>query len=252
MYLLEVKDLEKKFGGLKAVSNLSFSVPENIIFSVIGPNGAGKTTLFNLLTNIYVPTAGSILYQGTPITAMPPHQIAAMGITRTFQNLQVFLNMNVLENVMVGCHLHSGSGLISAAIRLPSVLKEERKVKNMAEEALEFCGLQEISETPASALSYGTLKKLEIARALAARPRLLLMDEPAAGLNDTETLEMCELITRICDSGITIILVEHNMSLVMEISHHVLVLNYGELLAEGSPYKIQHNPEVISAYLGEG
>ena len=252
MYLLEVKDLEKKFGGLKAISNLSFSVPEKIIFSVIGPNGAGKTTLFNLLTNVYMPTNGSICYQGTRTTAMPPYRIAAMGITRTFQNLQVFLNMNVLENVMVGCHLHSRSGLISAAIRLPSVLREERKVKKMAMEALEFCGLHEISRMPANALPYGTLKKLEIARALAARPRLLLMDEPAAGLNDTETLEMCELIVRICDSGITIILVEHNMSLVMEISHHVLVLNYGELLAEGSPYNVQHNPEVIAAYLGEG
>ncbi len=252
MYLLEVKNLEKKFGGLKAISNLSFAVPEKIIFSVIGPNGAGKTTLFNLLTNVYVPTTGSIIYQGTSITAMPPYRIATMGITRTFQNLQVFLNMNVLENVMVGCHLHSRSGLISAAVRLPSVLREEREVKEMAREALEFCGLQKVSEVPANALPYGTLKKLEIARALAARPRLLLMDEPAAGLNDTETLEMCELIVRICDSGVTIILVEHNMSLVMEISHHVLVLNYGELLAEGSPYKVQHNPDVIAAYLGEG
>ena len=252
MPLLEVRELEKQFGGLKAISGLNFSVPEKIIFSVIGPNGAGKTTLFNLLTNVYRPSSGSILFQGKDITAMPSFRIAEIGITRTFQNLQVFLNMTALENVMVGCHLHSRAGLISAAVRLPSVIREEKRVRRMAMEALEFCGLLDVADMPADALPYGILKKLEIARALAARPRLLLMDEPAAGLNDTETMEMCGLIKRICQSGITIILVEHNMSLVMEISHHVLVLNYGELLAQGSPYEVQHNQEVISAYLGEG
>ncbi len=252
MPLLEVRELEKQFGGLKAIAGLNFSVPEKIIFSVIGPNGAGKTTLFNLLTNVYRPSSGSILFQGKDITAMPSFRIAEIGITRTFQNLQVFLNMTALENVMVGCHLHSRAGLISAAVRLPSVIREEKRVRRMAMEALEFCGLLDVADMPADALPYGILKKLEIARALAARPRLLLMDEPAAGLNDTETMEMCGLITRICQSGITIILVEHNMSLVMEISHHVLVLNYGELLAQGSPYEVQHNQEVISAYLGEG
>ncbi len=251
MQLLEVRDLEKKFGGLKAISDLNFSVTERIIFSVIGPNGAGKTTLFNLLTNIYKPSGGSIRFLGREITSLPPYKIAKMGITRTFQNLQVFLNMTALENVMVGCHLHSSSGLIAAALRLPSVTREEKKVREMARQALEFCNLQDIAHMPASALPYGTLKRLEIARALAAKPRLLLMDEPAAGLNDTETMELCNLISRICESGITIILVEHNMSLVMEISHHVLVLNYGELLAQGSPYEIQHNSEVIAAYLGE-
>ncbi len=252
MPLLEVRELEKQFGGLKAIAGLNFSVPEKIIFSVIGPNGAGKTTLFNLLTNVYRPSSGSILFQGKDITAMPSFRIAEIGITRTFQNLQVFLNMTALENVMVGCHLHSRAGLISAAVRLPSVIREEKRVRRMAMEALEFCGLLDVADMPADALPYGILKKLEIARALAARPRLLLMDEPAAGLNDTETMEMCGLIKRICQSGITIILVEHNMSLVMEISHHVLVLNYGELLAQGSPYEVQHNQEVISAYLGEG
>ncbi len=252
MPLLEVRDLEKQFGGLKAISHLDFTVPEKIIFSVIGPNGAGKTTLFNLLTNVYRPSAGSIFFQGRDITALPSFRIAGLGITRTFQNLQVFLNMTALENVMVGCHLHSRAGLISAALRLPSVIREEKKVRKGAMDALEFCGLSDVAHVPADALPYGILKKLEIARALAARPRLLLMDEPAAGLNDTETMEMCGLITRICESGITVILVEHNMSLVMEISHHVLVLNYGELLAQGSPYEVQHNPEVIAAYLGEG
>jgi len=252
MPLLEVRDLEKRFGGLKAISSLKFSVPENIIFSVIGPNGAGKTTLFNLLTGVYRPTSGSITFKGREITAMPTFKIATLGMTRTFQNLQVFLNMTALENVMVGCHLHSRSGLISASLRLPSVLREERQVRDMAMEALEFCHLKDVADMPASALPYGILKKLEIARALAAKPVLLLMDEPAAGLNDTETMELCNLITQICKSGITIILVEHNMSLVMEISHQVIVLNYGELLAEGTPYEVQHNPEVIAAYLGEG
>ncbi len=250
MSLLEARNLEKQFGGLKAISGLSFSVPENIIFSVIGPNGAGKTTLFNMLTSIYKPTSGSIFYKGNNITGMPPHKVAGLGITRTFQNLQVFLNMTALENVKVGCHLHSKSGLISAALRLPSVMKEEHRVRKMAMEVLEFCGLGDIADMPASALPYGILKKLEIARALAAQPDLLLMDEPAAGLNDTETMELCDLIVQICQSGITIILVEHNMRLVMEISHHVLVLNYGKLLAQGSPYEIQHNSKVISAYLG--
>ncbi len=252
MPLLEVRDLEKQFGGLKAISGLNFSVEEGIIFSVIGPNGAGKTTLFNLLTSVYRPSSGSILFRGKDITAMASCRIAALGITRTFQNLQVFLNMTALENVMVGCHMHSRTGLVSAALRIPAVIREEKRVKQMAKEALEFCSLQDVADMPADALPYGILKRLEIARALAARPRLLLMDEPAAGLNDTETMEMCGLITRICESGITIILVEHNMSLVMEISHHVMVLNYGELLAQGNPYEVQHNPEVISAYLGEG
>ncbi len=251
MALLDVKNLGKKFGGLKAISDLSFSVPENIIFSIIGPNGAGKTTLFNLLTNIYPPTSGSIFYNGREITRMPPYRIARLGISRTFQNLQVFLNMSAIENVMVGCHLRSKSGLMASAIRLPSVIREEKEVRRMAEKALEFCGLSEFSHKPAAGLPYGLLKKLEVARSLASKPRLLLMDEPAAGLNDTETTELCGLIRQIRDSGITVLLVEHNMSLVMEISDKVLVLNYGKLLAHGAPKDIQENPEVVAAYLGE-
>ncbi len=252
MALLEVKDLEKRFGGLKAISGLSFSVEKGIIFSIIGPNGAGKTTLFNLLTNIYAPSSGAIFFKGKEITKLPPFKIARLGISRTFQNLQVFLNMSVIENVMVGCHLRSKSGLLASALRLPSVIKEEKMVRQMAYEALEFCGLPQYASRPAGGLPYGILKKLEVARSLASRPELLLMDEPAAGLNDTETAELCQLIKRICDSGVTVLLVEHNMSLVMEISQKVLVLNYGKLLAEGSPEEIQKNPEVIAAYLGEG
>ena len=251
MTLLKVKNLEKQFGGLKAISDLSFSVPENIIFSIIGPNGAGKTTLFNLLTSIYKPSAGSIFFKDKEITGLPPFKIARLGMSRTFQNLQVFLNMSAIENVMVGCHLRSKAGLLASAIRLPSVIREEKEVRSMAEEALHFCGLSEYKDRPASGLPYGLLKKLEVARSLASRPRLLLMDEPAAGLNDTETRELCQLIKRICESGITVLLVEHNMSLVMEISQRVLVLNYGRLLAEGPPEQIQKNPDVIAAYLGE-
>lgn len=251
MALLEVRELEKHFGGLKAVSHLSFSVEENMIFSIIGPNGAGKTTLFNLLTNIYSPTSGSIFFDSKEITHLPPYRIARLGISRTFQNLQVFLNMNALENVMVGCHLRSKAGLISSSLRLPSVIEEEKKVRQMALEALDFCGLAHVAHSPASSLPYGILKKLEIARSLAAKPRLLLMDEPAAGLNDTETAELCQLIRQIRDSGITVLLVEHNMSLVMEISQQILVLNYGQLLAQGTPEEVQKNQEVIAAYLGE-
>ncbi len=251
MPLLEVKNIEKRFGGLKAISDLSFQVEENIVFSIIGPNGAGKTTLFNVLTNIYTPSSGAIFFEGKEITNLPPFKIARLGVSRTFQNLQVFLNMNTLENVMVGCHLRSKSGLIASALRLPSVIAEEKKVRQMAMEALEFCGLAEFAQRPAGGLPYGILKKLEIARSLASKPKLLLMDEPAAGLNDTETAELCQLIKRIRDSGITVVLVEHNMSLVMEISERVLVLNYGQLLAQGPPEEIQKNPEVIAAYLGE-
>ncbi len=251
MSLLKVKKLEKQFGGLKAISDLSFSVPENIIFSIIGPNGAGKTTLFNLLTSIYRPSAGSIFFKDKEITGLSPFKIARLGMSRTFQNLQIFLNMSAIENVMVGCHLRSKAGLLASAIRLPSVIREEKEVRRMAEEALHFCGLSKYKDRPAAGLPYGLLKKLEVARSLASRPKLLLMDEPAAGLNDTETRELCQLIKRICESGITVLLVEHNMTLVMEISQRVLVLNYGRLLAEGPPEQIQKNQDVIAAYLGE-
>ncbi len=251
MTLLQASNLDKHFGGVAAVTDLSFEVQKGIIYSVIGPNGAGKTTLFNMLCGYYVPNAGSISFAGKSLEGLQTHQIAALGISRTFQNLQVFYNMTVLENVMVGCHLRTHTGLIKAALRLPSVVREERQVREWSMQALEVCGLAHLAEREAGSLPYGELKRLEIARALASDPEFLAMDEPAAGLNDTETVEMRELILRLKQKGITILLVEHNMGLVMQISDRVLVLGFGCLLAEGTPQQVQNDPAVIKAYLGE-
>ncbi|GGK67039.1 ABC transporter ATP-binding protein [Amphritea balenae] len=251
MTILQAVNLDKHFGGVAAVTDLSFSVTEGEIYSVIGPNGAGKTTLFNMLCGYYVPSGGSITFAGKDLAGMETHQIAAQGISRTFQNLQVFYNMTVLENVMVGCHMRTRTGLIKAALRLPSVIREERQVREWSLEALTLCGLEHLADREAGSLPYGELKRLEIARALASDPKFLAMDEPAAGLNDTETVEMRQLIQRLKERGITILLVEHNMGLVMQISDRVLVLGFGCLLAEGTPQEVQNNPAVIKAYLGE-
>ncbi len=250
MALLEVRELGKAFGGVAAIADPSFAVPEGSIYAVIGPNGAGKTTLFNMLSGVYVPSDGAIEFDGSSLAGLEPHQVATRGISRTFQNLQIFFNMSVLENVMVGCHQRARSGLYRAALRLPGVVREEQQIRAWALEALEFCGLAHLAERPADALPYGELKRVEIARALAADPRLLLMDEPAAGLNDTETAELRELIRRIGARGVTVLLVEHNMGLVMQVSDTVLVLDYGSKLAEGTTTEIQNDPRVIAAYLG--
>ncbi len=250
MALLEVQGLTKSFGGVTAIADLPFCVDQHQVYAVIGPNGAGKTTLFNMLSGIYRPDEGQIHFQGEEIIAMPPHKIAAMGLSRTFQNLQIFFNMSVLDNVMVGTHLRTHSNLLAGALRLPSVVREEQEAAEWAREALIFCGLEKLIGRQADALPYGALKRVEIARALAVRPKLLLMDEPAAGLNDTETLELRDLIRRISESGVTVMVVEHNMGLVMQVSDRILVLDYGSRLAEGTPEEIQNNPQVIEAYLG--
>jgi len=248
--LLKINGLSKSFGGVTAIADLDFEVPESQVYSVIGPNGAGKTTLFNMLSGIYTPDEGSIRFLEREIVGRLPHQVAEMGVSRTFQNLQMFFNMSVLDNVKVGCHLRTHSRLWNTALRLPGTRREEKQAEAWAREALHFCRLDKYVEQASDALPYGVLKRLEIARALAAAPKLLLMDEPAAGLNDTETKQMRSLIRRISESGVSVLLVEHNMGLVMEVSDRILVIDYGSRLAEGSPGEIQNDPRVIKAYLG--
>lgn len=248
--LIEVRNLDKEFGGVHAIEGLSFSVPKGKIYSVIGPNGAGKTTLFNLITGIYTPTRGEIILNDKGIVGMQPNQLAELGMCRTFQQMQICMNMTALENVMLGRHLHLKSNFITTLFRLPKLLKDEEKCREKAKELMELVGCGNYINTHANSMSYGALKKLEIARALAAEPQVILLDEPAAGLNNTETAELETLIKKISEMGITVILVEHDMKLVMGISHNLLVLNYGRKLAEGTPEEIRNNSEVIAAYLG--
>ncbi|MRR49316.1 MAG: ABC transporter ATP-binding protein [Rhodocyclaceae bacterium] len=250
MALLEVSHLSKAFGGVKAVQDVSFSVDAGIIYSVIGPNGAGKTTLFNLVTGIYTPSEGEIRLDGRSIVGEAPHVLARQGMSRTFQNLQICMNMSALENVMVGAHLQLNRNLIWAMLRLPSLARRDRQLRDEAAELMRFTGLAAYLDTRADAMSYGALKRLEIARALAARPKLLFLDEPAAGLNPKETEEIDELIRKIAESGVTVVLVEHDMKMVMNLSDRILVLDYGKKLTEGTAADVRKNPDVIAAYLG--
>ncbi len=249
--ILRVEGLRKSFGGLRAIDLLDFTVRRGGIKSIIGPNGAGKTTLFHLITGIVPPSGGGVEFGGRSLQGLRPHAIARLGIARTFQNVEIFSNMTVWENVMVGRHVQTVSSLFSAGFRFPGMRQEEKEIREKAREELCFMGLEDKLKMNASALPLGEQKLLEIARALAAEPKLLLLDEPAAGLNMRETSQLSETILRIHQRGITVMLVEHDMNLVMEISDEVLVLNYGEKIAEGPPREIQRNPEVIAAYLGE-
>ncbi|WP_027856908.1 ABC transporter ATP-binding protein [Marinobacterium jannaschii] len=250
MSLLRVENLVKSFGGVHAIQDLSFEIPEGVVYSVIGPNGAGKTTLFNLISGVYTPSSGEILLAGENTRGLAPHQLARRGMSRTFQNLQICMNMSAVENVMVGSHLRLDSSFFKAMLRLPSITRGDRACREQAEELMEFAGVGHYIGSEADAMPYGALKRLEIARALASEPKILFLDEPAAGLNGTETAEIDQLIQKVAQSGVTVVLVEHDMKLVMNISQHLLVLDYGKKLAEGSPDQIRCNPDVIAAYLG--
>lgn len=250
MALLEVSNLTKIFGGVRAVQNVSFAVDAGIVYSVIGPNGAGKTTLFNLITGIYVPSEGQIRLDGRDIAGVAPHELARFGMARTFQNLQVCMNMTALENVMVGAHLRLDRNLFKGALRFPGIARRDAVLREEAAELMQLVGLDAFIDAHADAMPYGALKRLEIARALAAKPRVLFLDEPAAGLNPKETGEVDILVRKVADSGVTVVLVEHDMKMVMNISDKILVLDYGRKLAEGTAAEVRRNPDVIAAYLG--
>lgn len=250
MTLLVVEGVTKAFGGVSAIDALSFVIGRGAVHSIIGPNGAGKTTLLNMLSGLYVPDAGHIRLEGADLTGRAAHRYAAAGIGRTFQNLQVFFNMSALENVMAGRHLRERCSLLDALLRTPALVRAEAACRERARALLSLVGLEQYEGAPADAMPYGALKRLEIARALAGEPTLLLLDEPAAGLNQTEARDIDALIRTLAAQGTTVILVEHNMRLVMGVSDHVLVLDFGRKLAEGTPAEVVRDPRVVDAYLG--
>ena len=251
MNLLTVKGLGKSFGGLRAVDDVGFAVATGTIKAVIGPNGAGKSTLFNLVFGAIVPDQGSVEFAGTRLAAGRPHRSVSAGMARTFQHIRLFPQMTALENVMVGRHTRSRSGFLSSLVPLPWTRREERAIRAEALSAMQFLGIQALAESDATHLAYGEQRSVELARALASQPKLLLLDEPAAGLNMRETVDLGKLIRRIRDSGVTVLLVEHDMGLVMGISDEIVVLCQGQKIAEDKPLAIQKNPEVVRAYLGD-
>jgi branched-chain amino acid transport system ATP-binding protein len=252
MDILELIGITKIFGGLTALENVSLSIEKGAITGIIGPNGAGKTTLFNIISGIYLQTSGEVYLEKRKVSGFMPERLAELGLMRTFQNVELFGEMTVLENVMVGLHTKSTSGFLSCALKLPGQIREERRAREKSLQWLEYVGMADLAQMRAESLPFGKGRLLEIARALAVEPRLILLDEPAAGLNSRETIELAALIRKIRESGITVTLVEHDMDLVMDVCDSLIVLNLGRKLAEGTPREIQENPEVITAYLGEG
>lgn len=249
--ILETKNLSIHFGGLKAVNNLNLTAKKGDITALIGPNGAGKTTVFNLIAGFYTPTEGRVIFDGQDITALKSFQRTRIGMARTFQNINLFKNMTVMDNALVGFHTRMKADPISCMLRLPGARKEEKQAREEMMEILDLLGLASVADQPAGSLSYGKQKNLEIARAVATRPKLLLLDEPASGLNTQELEELSRRVLKIRDQGISIILIEHKMDVVMAISEKIMVLNFGEEIAFGTPEEIRSNPAVIEAYLGK-
>ena len=250
MSALAVNDVAISFGGVAAVAGVSFAVEPREIFAIIGPNGAGKTTLFNIVAGHYRPSRGHVTLHGEDVTGLAPHLLARHGLSRTFQNLQIFFRMTAAENVMVGRHLHERRALLPHLFALPSVLRQNRATRQKAEELLAFVGLSALADQPAGTMPYGALKRLEIARALATEPKVLLLDEPAAGCNAVETEEIDAVIQKVAASGVAVVLVEHDMKLVMKISSRIHVLDQGRTLTEGTAAEVRANPEVVKIYLG--
>jgi len=250
--MLEVQNLTIRFGGLVAVNEVNFQVQKGSIFGLIGPNGAGKTTLFNMISGVYAPTSGKVIFDGVEIQGKPPYKVNSLGIARTYQNINLFKSMSILENVMVGCHSRSKAGLAASVLRTRAQRREERTVVEKCRGILDFMELGGKADFLASSLSYGEQRRLEISRALASEPKMLLLDEPAAGMNGAEKEELQQTIRKIADQGITVLLVEHDMKLVMNVTQQICVISFGKRIGYGTPEEIQKNPAVIEAYLGGG